>query len=203
GWHAHLEALSAVLANAGGADVGPRYEVLLPEYETLLARGSIDGATKTIRFTRSLPGPIHRVWSYLTEEDDLATWLTKRGAVPAEVGASFVLHMAGDDEMAEREGVEPKTYGTVRVFDAPHVLEYTWGVKMPDGELLESVVRFELESEGDRVALTLTHSGVIDGFESRTLGGWHSLLDALEARLDGRDPGSFMENFRRIEETYR
>jgi uncharacterized protein YndB with AHSA1/START domain len=73
-------------------------------------------------------------------------------------------------------------------YDPPHVLEYTWGIKGPDGSMLDSTLRFELESRGDRVALVLTHRPVLAGFEARTLAGWHSLLDALRARLEGIEP---------------
>jgi uncharacterized protein YndB with AHSA1/START domain len=203
GWHAHLDVLAAVLAGIDGPDADTRYEAIRPEYDALVDRGMFDAEHATIRFTRRLPGPIHRVWSFLTDGERLATWLTKSGSVPQQVGASFVLRMAGDDEMPERDGAEAMTYGTVRVYDPPHALEYTWGVKKPDGALLESVVRFELATDGEEVGLTLTHTGVIPGFESRTLGGWHSLLDTLHARLDNREPAPFMEAFRAIEETYR
>jgi uncharacterized protein YndB with AHSA1/START domain len=162
--------------------------------------GRLDG--DTVRFERLLPGPIERVWSYLTEREHLTTWLAEDGQVPPRVGESFVLKMAGGDDMPEREGHEAATYCTVLTYDAPRVLEYTWGVKAPDGKLLDSIVRFELQPRGDHVLLTLTHHPVMQGFESRTLAGWHSLLDALRARLEGAEPPPFMERFRALEAQY-
>jgi len=203
GWHAQLDVLVAVLSGIDGPTADARYEAILPEYGALANRGMLDAASATVRFTRTLPGPLDRVWSYLTDGDRLATWMTKSGDVPQRIGASFVLHMAGDDDMPEREGIEPRVYGTVRVCDPPHVLEYTWGVKVPGGTIEESVVRFALESVDDAVELTLTHTGIKDHFESRTLGGWHALLDALRARLAGEEPLPPMEAFRALEETYR
>jgi uncharacterized protein YndB with AHSA1/START domain len=150
-------------------------------------RGTIANGD-TVRFERLLPGPIERVWSYLTEGSLLTTWLAEDGAIPPRPGEKFVLKMGGGDDMPEREGYEAAMYGTVLRYDPPHVLEYTWGIKGPDGSILDSTLRFELESRGDRVALVLTHRPVLAGFEARTLAGWHSLLDALRGRLEGIEP---------------
>ena len=158
-------------------------------------RGTITGGD-TVRFERLLPGPIERVWSYLTEGPLLTTWLAESGAVPPRAGASFVLKMGGGDDMPEREGYEANMYGTVLRYEPPHVLEYTWGIKAPDGAMLDSTVQFELEARGDGVALILTHRPVMRGFEARTLAGWHSLLDALRARLDGSEPPDTMASMR-------
>ena len=150
-------------------------------------RGTIvDG--DTVRFERLLPGPIERVWSYLTEGPLLTTWLAQDGAIPPRAGEKFVLKMGGGDDMPEREGYEAAVFGTVLTYDPPHVLEYTWGIKAPDGSMLDSTVRFDLQARGDRVALVLSHWRVLPGFEARTLAGWHSLLDALRARLHGTEP---------------
>ncbi len=164
-------------------------------------RGTIEG--DTVRFERLLPGPLERVWSYLTERDRLATWLTDDGEVPAQVGESFVLRMKGSEEnVPEREGYEAATYGKVLAYDPPRHLEYVWGVRGPDGAMMNSTVSFDLEPRGDKVALTLTHRGVMKGFESRTLGGWHVLLDGLRAALEGSAPPDFMARFHELEPQY-
>ena len=142
----------------------------------------------TVRFERLLPGPIERVWAYLTEGPLLATWLAEDGAIPSRPGEKFVLKMGGGDDMPEREGYEAAMYGTVLKYDPPHVLEYTWGIKAPDGSMLDSTVRFELHARAEGVQLVLSHWRVLPGFEARTLAGWHSLLDALRARLTGTEP---------------
>ncbi|MEA2784612.1 MAG: hypothetical protein QOF71_716 [Candidatus Eremiobacteraeota bacterium] len=142
----------------------------------------------TVRFARMLPGSIERVWAYLTEGPLLTTWLAEDGAIPQHAGESFVLRMGGGDDMPEREGYEAAMYGTVLTYDPPHLLEYTWGIKAPDGSMLDSTVRFELRAHADGVELILSHWRVLPGFEARTLAGWHSLLDALRARLAGTEP---------------
>jgi uncharacterized protein YndB with AHSA1/START domain len=159
-------------------------------------------ADDTVRFERLLPGPVERVWSYLTEGPLLTTWLAEDGAVPPRAGESFVLRMGGGDDLPEREGHSANMYGTVLVYDPPRVLEYTWGIKAPDGTLLSSTLRFELEPRGDRVALVLTHRPVLAGFETRTLSGWHALLNALTARLDGSEALDTMQAMRVLVATY-
>jgi uncharacterized protein YndB with AHSA1/START domain len=58
--------------------------------------GILDG--DSVRFERLVPGPIERVWSYLTEGPLLKAWLVEDGAVPPRVGESFVLKMGGGDD---------------------------------------------------------------------------------------------------------
>jgi uncharacterized protein YndB with AHSA1/START domain len=163
-------------------------------------RGTSDG--DTVRFERLLPGPIERVWSYLTEGPLLATWLAESGAIPPRAGASFELKMSGGDDMPEREGYQATVYGTVLRYDPPHVLEYTWGIKSPGGSMVSSTLRFELEPRGERVALVLTHRPIIAGFETRTLAGWHAPLNALRARLEGTAPGDPMSSMRALLRQY-
>ncbi|MEU7678310.1 hypothetical protein AB0C42_26245, partial [Micromonospora taraxaci] len=45
----------------------------------------------TLRIQRLLPGPIERVWAYLTESDKRATWLAS-GAMKLENGAPLEGH---------------------------------------------------------------------------------------------------------------
>lgn len=59
-------------------------------------RGTIAG--DTVRFERLLPGPIERVWSYLTEGSLLTTWLAESGAVPPRRGETLVLKMGAAAE---------------------------------------------------------------------------------------------------------
>ena len=77
----------------------------------------------TVRFQRMLPGPIERVWAYLTEGPLLTTWLAEDGAIPQRAGESFVLRMGGGDDMPERDGYEAAMYGTVLTYDPPHLLD--------------------------------------------------------------------------------
>jgi uncharacterized protein YndB with AHSA1/START domain len=134
----------------------------------------------TIRYERDLPGPIERVWAYLTESDLKATWIGP-GETPSEVGGERTTTWEGED--GEHGG--GLTFRT-RVFDPPRVLEYDWiELGAPGGAIRNSVVRFELEPDGERVRLTLTHRALpVDSYP--TIGaGWHAHLDTLVAVASG------------------
>jgi len=134
----------------------------------------------TIRFERDLPGPIERVWAYLTESDLKATWIAP-GEIPSEVGGERTTTWEGEDG-EPGGGLTLRT----RVFDPPRLLEYDWiEHNAPGGAIRNSVVRFELEPDGERVHLTLTHRALpIDSYT--TIGaGWHAHLDTLVAQIDG------------------
>ena len=47
----------------------------------------------TVRLERLLPGPIERVWAYLTESDKRATWFAS-GPFELRVGGKADLHFA-------------------------------------------------------------------------------------------------------------
>ncbi|MBV8580208.1 MAG: SRPBCC family protein [Candidatus Eremiobacteraeota bacterium] len=134
----------------------------------------------TIRFERDLPGPIERVWSYLTESDLRATWLAP-GDIPSTVGTEFGGRWEGED--GEPGGA---FVFRTRVFDPPHALEIDWvEVTAASGTISDSYVRFELTAQGDRVHLVLTHYALPPAAFPTVGGGWHAHLDTLAAKLAG------------------
>ncbi|HZO92355.1 MAG TPA: SRPBCC family protein [Candidatus Baltobacteraceae bacterium] len=151
----------------------------------------------TIRFVRDLPGPIERVWAYLTESDLKAKWIGP-GDVPAEIGGERT--MTWNDENGEIAG--GLTLRT-RVFDPPHVLEYDWVELQPQGRpSRDSVVRVELAAHGDGVRLTLTHRALpVDSYE--TIGaGWHAHLDTLRAAMNGIEGPDAEARYEAVRERY-
>lgn len=50
----------------------------------------------TVRFERLLPGPIERVWAFLTESDKRGTWLAS-GEMELRVGGRVALHFRHTD----------------------------------------------------------------------------------------------------------
>jgi uncharacterized protein YndB with AHSA1/START domain len=134
----------------------------------------------TVRFVRDLPGPVERVWEYLTKAELTATWLYGN-EVPQTVGEEFGSSWEGEDG-------EPG--GTIRlrvqVYDAPRVLEVEWAeMPSPTGTITDSFVRFELTPVGDRVRLTLTHRALPAHAFPSVAAGWHAHLDVLRAVLSG------------------
>lgn len=163
----------------------------------------IDGTT--VRFERLLPGPIERVWAYLTEPDKRALWLAG-GTMEHQPGARFEQRFH-HVELSQTPVPPPgrfrdftngkTTQHQVTAYEPPHRLGYTWG-----GLDHPSEVTFELTAEGDQVRLVLTHRRLGPTDIASTRGGWHTHLDVLADRLAGRQPQPFWPVFQRHLERY-
>ncbi len=162
----------------------------------------------TVRFERLLPGPIERVWSYLTEDDKRSLWLCG-GETQLEIGGKVEMHFRNaslskqpDIEPPEKYRDLPETTsfsGTVTRCEPPTLLAHTW-----DYEGQSSEVCYELEEQGEQVRLVLTHRklGSYDEVISVS-GGWHTHLDILGDVLDGREPRAFWKTHTPLEAEYR
>ena len=134
-----------------------------------------------VRFERRLPGPIERVWEYLTSSEHLSTWF----------GGSGMRYVIEPREGGTVSLADGHVRGLVTQWKPPRLLAYTWNVYGPgetESPFPESYVRIELKPVGRDVLLTLDHLPVFEGFEGRTMMGWHTFLDRLAALLDGREP---------------
>jgi uncharacterized protein YndB with AHSA1/START domain len=166
-----------------------------PDFGTLL-----DAQTLTIR--RRLPGPIERVWAYLTDGELRRRWLAA-GDMPLHPGAAFEL-VWRNDELGDPPGQRPAGFGEehrmrshIVAVEVPHRLVFTWGEK-ETGE-----VTFDLMPDGDEVLLTVTHRRIPDRAIVLKVGaGWHAHLDILVARLsDGAAP-PFWDHWRALHDAY-
>lgn len=144
---------------------------------------------------RTLPGPVERIWDYLTDPAKRARWFAG-GPMEQRVGGKMRLefrhkNLAPDetppDEYKENHENGHTMTGTVTRCEPPRVLAYTFG------STGESEVTFELTPKGKEVLFVLTHRSrgedldYIDGFGS----GWHTHLAHLEAQLEGAPPPPF------------
>ncbi|MEO1407287.1 MAG: SRPBCC family protein [Pseudomonadota bacterium] len=163
---------------------------------------------KTIRIVRTFPGPIERVWAYLTESEKRSTWLCA-GEWDLRPGGKTVMAFDNED-LCHLDDRPPERYaddgddlpydGEIRDISAPNRLVLLWIEH--DGS--RSEVTFELEPVGDKVRLTLTHTD-IDTEDTLTgvSSGWHAHLDIWVAVAEGREPPSFWTHFNRLaEEVY-
>lgn len=151
----------------------------------------------TLRFERLLPGPVERVWAYLTESDKRGRWLAA-GPMEPRAGAEFELrfHHAGlspnkvpTPERFRRYEDGVSTRHRVIRAEPPHLLVISWGGG--NGEE-PSEVSFELAAVGERVRLVLTHRRLAGLRETVDVaGGWHAHLAILAENLAGRIPPSF------------
>ena len=157
-----------------------------------------------IRIMRTLPGPIERVWTYLTDPEKRSRWFAG-GPMELRVGGKVDL-VIQHKNISPSETPPPdaacyhhtgkKVSGTVLRCEPPRLLSYTFGDT--------SDVTFELVPQDDRVLMILTHrlrSGdrpAVLGFSS----GWHTHLAILLAQLEGAPQPLFWATHARLKVEY-
>lgn len=140
-----------------------------------------------LRLERLLDAPIDVVWQHLVDPQLRARWFMG-GPTDARVGGRMGLTM-DHDRLSDMPGETPEKYRAyvghtwserITRFEPPHRLAITW----EDGQAGE--VLFELQAEGERTRLVLTHSGLRGRADALDFGGgWLSHLAVLERRLRG------------------
>ena len=154
----------------------------------------------TLTIERLLPGPIERVWAYLTESELRRKWLAA-GPMEMKVGAPFEF-VWRNDELTDPPGQRPPDFGDehrmqsrITEVDPPRKLAFAW---QGSGD-----VSFELEPRGDHVLLTVIHRRLPDRATLLKVGaGWHMHLDILVARATGKQPAPFWEGWSRLQKEY-
>lgn len=139
----------------------------------------------TLFIQRLLPGPIERVWAFLTENDLRRQWLAS-GDMELKAGAAFTLVWRNDD-LTDPPGTRPEGFGDehrlesrILECDPPNRLAFIWG----DGD-----VSIALTKAGEKVLLSVTHRRIVERPAKLMIGaGWHAHLDILAARLSGETP---------------
>lgn len=118
-----------------------------------------------VRFERTYPHPIERVWSAITDPDDLSAWF------PSSVRMES--HVGGEIAFSDDPNLEPST-GQILAYEPPHRLAYTW-----EGDELH----FWLDATEHGCALVMVN--VLDARDTaaRNAAGWTLCLTALDARL--------------------
>lgn len=161
----------------------------------------------TVRFERRLPGPIERVWAYLTESEKRGKWLAS-GEMDLRVGGKVELKFHHAELSAEKTPPERykkydgghSFYGRITRCDPPRLLSFRWGDR--SGE--NSEVTFELTPLGKDVLLVLTHHRLADRAAMVDVaGGWHTHLGILEDNLYGREPRGLWSTLARVEAEYK
>ena len=163
-------------------------------------------APDTVRVERLLPGPIERVWDYLTDPDLRVQWLAAGEMEPRTGGrVDLVFH---NNALTDSDDAPPAKYakyggethlpGRITEWDPPRTLAFDWGA----GDDM-SHVRFELAPQGKQVRLVVVHSRLAtrDGMLSVSA-GWHAHLDILRDRMEGRAPDGFWRSHSRLEAEY-
>jgi uncharacterized protein YndB with AHSA1/START domain len=155
----------------------------------------------SVRFQRLLPGPIERVWEYLTDSKLRGSWFAG-GTLELQVGGKVhftfrhgEIAPRGEPVPARHANAEGhQLHGRVTRCEPPTVLAYTWD---------ESEVSFELAPRDQQVLLTLTHRKLASRAETVDVSaGWHTHLDVLGERLRGGSPKRFWAAVEEYEREY-
>ncbi|MEQ1941334.1 SRPBCC family protein [Mesorhizobium sp. VNQ89] len=154
----------------------------------------------TLTIKRVLPGPVERVWAYLTESDLRRKWLAS-GDMQLSVGAPFELTWR-NDELTTPPGKRPDTIrqehsmrSEITELVLLRKLSFTWGST--------GGVTFDLEPTGDKVLLTVTHHRIPDrSIMLNVSPGWHVHLDVLAARMSGDETEPFWDRWSRLRQEY-
>jgi uncharacterized protein YndB with AHSA1/START domain len=131
------------------------------------------GDTVEIVFRRRLARPVEKVWAALTVPERIADWFAEASIDRLQPGGRMELYFthASYRSLARIETVEPM-----------RTIAWTWSDM--DGSN-PSLVRFDLEPDGDGCRLTLTHSGLSPKDGAGVGAGWHAHLQGLADAADG------------------
>ena len=156
-----------------------------------------------IRFERLLPGPIERVWEYLTVPDKRRLWLAD-GPMDLRPGGEMELiwhnsELARPDESVPEKFApyagEHRMKGRILRVEPPRLLVHSWD---EDAEVI-----YELAERGDKILLTLTNRKLPSRADVvGVAGGWHTHLEVLAARLEGREGPRFWDIVEQVEREY-
>jgi uncharacterized protein YndB with AHSA1/START domain len=154
----------------------------------------------TLKIERLLPGPIERVWAYLTQSDMRRQWLAA-GKMEMKVGAP-VEFVWRNDELSSSPGQRPEGFpeeqrmqSRITEVDPPRKIAFTWS---GSGD-----VSFELTPKGKDVLLTVIHRRLPDRATLLMVaGGWHMHLDILVARATGKEAQPFWDGWSRLHKEY-
>jgi uncharacterized protein YndB with AHSA1/START domain len=161
----------------------------------------------TVRIERVLPGPIERVWSYLTDSEKRGKWFAS-GPMELRPGGRVELLFKHSD-LSPRKEPTPERYkqydggvtshGRVLRCEPPRLLAFSWGEEAGN----DSEVTFELTPRGEDVFLVVTHRRLADRAAMVSVAsGWHTHLAILIDHLDGREPRPFWSTHARLEADY-
>ena len=166
------------------------------DYATRIARDAI-------RLERLLPGPIERVWAFLTESDKRARWLAA-GEMELKPGGKVELNfdhnkISPEPTPAKYRDMPMGFTGKVMRCDPPRLLMFSW----MESHGSHSEVTFELAERAEKVLLTITHRKLEDRNALLSVsGGWDVHVGILEDVLTDQAPRGFWSSHAKREQEY-
>ncbi len=159
-------------------------------------------APGTLKLERLLPGPIERVWAFITESDKRAKWLAA-GEFDLRVGGRIELYFDNDrlspdkNASAPNKGAQAPMTGVITRLEPPRLLAHTWMWKSG-----ETVVTYELAERGKDVLLTIVHERLGKDVELPVMAGWDTHSGILEDLLKGMQPRPFWSTHDKLQKEY-
>lgn len=138
------------------------------------------GGRPVLRFERRLAHPPEKVWKAVTDPAEMAHWFPAGIETELKIGAPMLFSFGAD--RFDLGGAYAD--GEILELDPPKVYAFRW---------VDDVLRFELVPDAAGCLLVFTYvlndTGTRNDLPSvaRTAPGWDACLDAVVARLDGRD----------------
>jgi uncharacterized protein YndB with AHSA1/START domain len=160
-------------------------------------------ARDTVRLERLLPGPMERVWAFLTEPDRRARWLAA-GDMQLRAGGRVELHfnhemISPEQTPAKYRDLPMSLSGRVLRCEPPRLLAFTW--LESHGE--HSEVTFELTARDTVVLLVVNHRKLPDRATLLSVAaGWDTHVGILDDVLRDRPPRGFWSSHERAEREY-
>lgn len=155
-----------------------------------------DGEYATLTFQRVYRHAPEHVWDAIAMPEGLREWLMCTHAV-------IEGHVGGRIELVSGPTGYDST-GKILAWEPPRVLEYEWNVgpvpEMPRGE--HAIFRYELTPDGDSTHVLVTYRRITKRTARGFLPGLHTILDRLEAQLDGRPLPEWMQRFAELRAEY-
>ena len=125
----------------------------------------------TVTFRRTSKHPAKRLWSAITDANEITRWMDYPARVELKRGGDWHI-----DFSRSNDGVLD---GVIVRVEPERVLTYVWGL---------SLVEWTLEDQpGSGCKYRLVHAGLADRGEGEEglPAGWHEFLDRLDRHLDG------------------
>jgi uncharacterized protein YndB with AHSA1/START domain len=147
----------------------------------------------TITFQRRLPHPAEKVWAAITEPEQRIKWFGQT-SIEAKKGGRIETMPEGPPAPPEVR----RSSGIITEWDPPRLFEY----EEEAATIGKSIVRFELESDGDETLLRVINKGLNISDARGYAPGWHAFLDRFEAHLNGKSLPEWSKRYAGVQSIY-
>lgn len=145
---------------------------------------TLEPKTRTLRVERLLPGPLEKAWAFLTEAEKLKLWFAD---ADGDLGPERRVRLTFRAEAVGRPEDVPSVYVVTR-WEPNRALGVEWLGPDDDGAGGGSQVLFELEPQGERVLLAISHTRLPEAELADVGGGWTAHTAVLASHLAGEAP---------------